>query len=218
MNAHEPISTGAMIARCRLSEARKWFKNRGSEILPQTERGWRILKWGADQAWMCSTTPQLSVKRWANRWAPWLTKEQLNDLIKRTKTSNKRWSADQCAVVLEISVTERAELRFRHLGANDDPEYRIRDEIKRAKSAERSRRWRAARSTGAKRGRPSLQLSTEESLARRRAQDAERAKRYRASRKNASRQLSKIRWRDGITPQSVVARPRFICRLVPAFW
>jgi hypothetical protein len=147
--------TAALIARCRLKEAKKWFAHRGWEVLPQGERGQRILQWGADQAWLAAPgNPQTSVRRWCRKWAPRLTVTELNRLVVDTEHSNKRWSSDQCAAVLEISITDRTNLKLWHLGANDDPHYEVRLDNQRAKSAERSRRYRAARSTGAKRGRP----------------------------------------------------------------
>src|ERR1700743_2643260 len=102
----ESIDQTALIARCRLKEAKKWFVHRGWDVLPQGRRGQRILQWGADHAWLAaSKTPQTSVRRWARRWAPWLKPAELNKLVSDTEHSNKRWSADQCAAVLEISVT-----------------------------------------------------------------------------------------------------------------
>jgi hypothetical protein len=58
--------------------------------------------------------------------------------------------------VLEITARDREALRFRFLGANDDPNYEIRLGITQKKAAERSRRYRAAHSTGRRRGRPGL--------------------------------------------------------------
>ncbi|TFW56257.1 hypothetical protein CT676_35965 [Bradyrhizobium sp. MOS001] len=100
--------------------------------------------------------------------------------------------------MLEVSLRISRHLRFRFIGANDDPNYEIRNALKREDAAKRSRKYRAARSTSGKRGRPALQLSDAEKLQRQRAQDAERARRHRASRKNASRDISKIRTRDGL--------------------
>jgi hypothetical protein len=126
-----------------------------------------------------------------------------------TVDSNKRWSADQCAAILAITVRDREILKFRFIGADDDPSYKHRIEIKREKAAERSRRYRASHNTGAKRGRPALQLSAEDKAARTRAQAAERAKRFRASRKGASRDISNI---GGVTEFSVTPSSTMACR------
>jgi hypothetical protein len=144
-----------LIARGRLAEARKWFEHRGWEVLPQGERGRRILRWGADHARLADpANPKRSVRRWCRSWDPRLTVDELDELVAYTENSNKRWSADQCAVVLEITVRDRSTLGLRFIGAADDPNYEVRHDNKRAKDAERARRSRAARSTGAKRGRP----------------------------------------------------------------
>jgi hypothetical protein len=151
--------------------------------------------------WLAAPSgPQRSVRRWCRRWAPWLTVTELNKLVADTEHSNKRWSHDQSAAVLEVSAADREKFKLWHIGANDDPNYEIRRGILRTKAAERVRKYRAAHSTAAKRGRPELKLSQEEALARRRAQDAERARKYRASRKNALRPLNYI---DHVTEFSV---------------
>jgi ribosomal protein L20A (L18A) len=203
-----------LLARGRLKEARRWFTYLRWEELPPTERGRRILKWGADHAWLASpANPQRSVRRWVRRWAPWLTASELDELVTACKRSNKRWSADQCATVLDIGMRHRSMLNLRFIGASDDLNYEARLGIKRTKAAARARRYRANHSTGAKRGRPAIQLSQEEAMARRRAQAAKRARRYRAatqakssviskvaSRKNASRHIIDI---DSVTELSV---------------
>jgi hypothetical protein len=195
------IAHNAMIARGRLSEARRWFEHRGWKVLPQGIRGQRILSWGAAQAWMASpVNPKRSVRNWCRYWAPWLKETELAALIAATVDTNKRWSADQCAAVLEIGVGDRQIHGFKFIGADDDPNYALRTAIKREKAAARARRYRAGHSTGVKRGRPGLQLSGQDRIARRRAQEAERSKRYRASRQNASRDISNI---DGVTGFSV---------------
>jgi len=192
------------MARGRLKEAKKWFAHRGWKNLPRGIRGQRILEWGADQAWLAADTDQKrerSVRNWCRCWKPRIKDTELDQLVARTVTSNKRWSHDECAIVLEVGVRDRADLGFRFIGADDDPSYEIRLAAKAEKHAARSRRYRAAHSTGAKSGRPALQLSEEERLARRRAQGAERAKRLRASRKTPCRHLS-LRI-DGVTGFSV---------------
>jgi hypothetical protein len=194
MDATE-IAHKAMLARGRLSEAKKWFAHRGWEVLPQGIRGQRILGWGADQAYLASpANPNGWVRRWCRRWAPWLKEAELAELVARTvdQQHNKRWSGDECAAVLEITVRDRTAHGFRFIGADDDPTHEIRLGVKREKAAARARKFRAVHRTGAKRGRPALQLSKEDRLARSNAQAAERMKRLRALRKNASRPLIDI--------------------------
>jgi hypothetical protein len=166
-----------LLSRGRLADARKWFAHRGWDVLPQGRRGQRILSWGADHAYMASpTNPERGVRRWCRRWAPWLKPADLDKLATTTKRSNKRWNHDQCATVLEITVHDRETLRLRFIGASDDPNYETRLALKREKAAARGRRFRAAHSTGAKRGRPAL--SPEDRIAR----SAARVRKYRAKR------------------------------------
>src|SRR5437899_2373293 len=139
-----------LIARGRLSDARKWFAHRGWDVLPQDERGKRILQWGADHAYLASpANPERGVRRWCRRWAR-LTDAELAEIVANTRTSNKRWNADQCAVVLGITVRDHTALRLRFLGACDDPNYETRLAVKREKGAARNRVYRAARATGRK--------------------------------------------------------------------
>lgn len=148
-----------LLARGRLKEAKQWFAHRGWEVLPRNKRGWSILKWGADHAYLASAAnPERSVRRWCRRWAPWLTDAKLNQIVADAETSNRRWSHDQCAITLEITVRDRQALRFRFIGANDDPDYKERDAAKKAKNAAANRRYRAKRSSGRKRGRPKLEV------------------------------------------------------------
>jgi len=155
----------------RLANAREVFAHRGWKTLPQgspeqRERSFRILRWGADHAWTaCPSNPRRSVRRWCRHKAPWLTKDELKKLVTDAATSNKRWSDDESARVLEITLAEREAIErdmsdrdigggLKFLGVTDDPHYEARDNIKRAKAAARARKCRAKHSTGAKRGRP----------------------------------------------------------------
>jgi hypothetical protein len=197
-----PSDKTVLIARGRLKEARKWFTRRGWEVLPQGLRGRLILQWVADHAWMAyPSDPKGAVRRECRRYAPWLKGAELEELVEATKKSNKRWSHDHSATVLEISMRDSQALGFRFLGCDDDPTYERRLKIKRAKNAARQKKFRAANSTGAKRGRPALQLSPEDKLARTNAQAAERMRRLRALRKNPSR--DKLREAGSVTEFSV---------------
>jgi len=121
-------------------------------VLPQTVRGRRILEWGCDQAYLAGPANQKrSVRRWCRRWAPWLSDAEIAALVAETVERSKRgarWSPDQSATVLEITVADRTTHGFRFLGAMDDPDYEIRLDLKREKAAARARRFRAANRTG----------------------------------------------------------------------
>jgi len=136
----------------RLSDAKKIFADRQWPVLPQGIRGQRILRWGADQAYVaCPANPERSVRRWCRKWAPWA---DLDEIVAYTRTSNKRWSDDESAAVLEIGVSDRQRIRLRFIGADNDPNYEIRDALQRAKDAGYSRTYRAKHSSGRPRGRP----------------------------------------------------------------
>jgi hypothetical protein len=141
------IAHNKLVARGRLKEARKWFTIRGWKVLPHGNRGQQILKWGGDHAWLAAENDwkrKRSVHNWCRRWAPSLTEAELDQLVADTVTSNKRWTHDQCAAVLEITVRDRQAHGFRFLGADDDPNYKLRDAEQRAKAAKRERKYRAA--------------------------------------------------------------------------
>jgi hypothetical protein len=69
---------------------------------------------------------------------------------------------------------------FRFLGCDDDLMGERRLEAKRAKNGARQSKFRTAHSTGNRRGRPRLELSPEERLARSNAQAVQRMRRRRA--------------------------------------
>src|ERR1700730_13625107 len=86
----------AFMARGRLSEAKKWFAHKGWKELPQN-----VLEWGCDQAWTAAEVNNLnprqadqkrkrSVRNWCRSTAPQLAKGELDALVARTITSNKR--------------------------------------------------------------------------------------------------------------------------------
>jgi hypothetical protein len=123
--------------------------------LPPSDRGHRILCWVADQAWLAyPANPEAAVRRECRRCAPWLTAAALDELVEATKTSNKRWSHDQSATVLELSMRDSQALSLRFLGCADDPTFERRLKIKRAKNAACKRKSRAAKRSGRRRGRP----------------------------------------------------------------
>jgi hypothetical protein len=180
----------AMIARCRLGNARKWFEHKGWKELPQTTRGERILQWGAFHAYLASSTnPERSVRNWIGRYAPRVKGAELDRLVAATADAverGARWSPDESAVTLELGWRDRELLHLWHLGANDDPDYTHGHAERRKKGATYSRRYRASNSTGASRGRPALELSEEERLERRRTQAADRKRAERARKKAAA--------------------------------
>ncbi|QIG94410.1 hypothetical protein [Bradyrhizobium sp. 6(2017)] len=194
--------THAIRAAGRLSDARKVFADRGWKALPCNTRGRRILRWGADHAWLANpNNPKRGVRNWCRKWAR-LKPAELDQLIVDTEVRFKRgacrWSDDESAVTLEITVTDRTRLGLRFIGACNDLSYEIRLGIRREKNAACQRRRRAEKSTGRPRGRPALNLSPEEKKARSNAKAAERMRNMRALRKNASPAIDSIKSSDAI--------------------
>ena len=168
------------------SEARMWFAYLGWEAPPQGIRGQRILSWGADHAYLASTAnPKRSVRRWCRRWAAVAFRGRASRACRQHRRQQQALVRRSVAAVLEITVRNRDALCLRFIGASDDPNYELRLAAKREKDAARSRRYRAAHSTGSKRGWPALQLSEEDRLARRRAQGAERVRRLKRAERAA---------------------------------
>jgi hypothetical protein len=209
---NEDANARIIRARGRLKYARKWFAHHGWDVLPQGRRGQAILRWGADHAWLADPAdPLRSVRRWCRRWAPWLKGAELDQLLEYVKTSNKRWSDDQSAAVLGITMRDRTTLGLRFIGANDDPNYEARLGIAKAKAAARARKSRAARSTGRKPGRPKAEtppawqmagFNSERTYYRHKARGETET-----GSKTPSRDISKNRGRDAISLPPGVSLP-----------
>ncbi|OKO80153.1 hypothetical protein AC629_27880 [Bradyrhizobium sp. NAS80.1] len=170
-------------------------------MLPPSAYG--TLRWGADHAWLADpVNPIRSVRRWCRRWAPWLTGAELDQLVDETKTSNKRWSHDDSAVTLGITVRDRQTLSLWFVGASDDRNYEMRLGIAKAKAAARARKSRAKNSSGRPPGRPRLEIPAWKAAGYNSKRTYQRHKALgtlaQNGTENASRSLSKNRKRDGI--------------------
>jgi hypothetical protein len=207
--------------RGRLSDLKKVMADRQWDVLPQGIRGQRILRWSADHAYLADpANPERSVRRWCRKVAPWLKPAELDAIVAYTKTSNKRWSDDESALTLEVSLADRDRLHLRFIGANDDLNFARRRDAQHEKDAGYARTYRAKHSSGRPRGRPRLELSPEE-IAVRKAQDADRKRAERAakcsgrprgrpknaSRENASDSYSNNRRPDAINPDAISLEP-----------
>jgi hypothetical protein len=175
-----------MQARGRLKDARHWFLQRYGSALPRISRGRRILSWVADHARLgYPANPEGAVRRCCGELAPWLKVTELDELVAESEESNKCWTNDQSAMVLEIGVRVWMKYRYRFLGACDDPDHEVRSEDERARNAAYSRKYRAGKGASTKRGRPRLNLSEADRAARRRRQAAERKRAERCRKKAA---------------------------------
>jgi hypothetical protein len=141
--------------RGRLKEARHEFARRGWKVLPQGIRGQRILALCACLAWDgYPRNPEAAVRRVVDDLAPYLTELDVIRLISETRVANRRFSNDQCAAILELSVIDCLNQRYRWLGCDDDPDFMVRLEARRERNAACQRRRRAAKRSGRPRGRP----------------------------------------------------------------
>jgi hypothetical protein len=174
-------------ARGRLADAKRWFDHRGWDFLPDNDRGRLILTWAADHAWVAGTkNPRRSVRNWCRKYAsPWLSDSELDEVVSQAEARNtphpQRWSHDQSAVTLEYSISDRKELPLQFIGADDDPDYQWRNQHKLSMNAASARKYRAKRRSGRPCGRPRLDLSESEKVARKRKQSAESSARHRAA-------------------------------------
>lgn len=209
-----------LVARGRLKVAKKLFAANGWQTLPKTTRGRRILEWGADHAW-CSrpSNRAQAVREWYGLMAPWASKAQIKAILAALKNGERilNWTADQSAMVLELSLARCRELKLqRFLGADDDVNYERRRGIAAKGGAARSKKYRAKRSTGRPRGRPKRQAPKEFELA---GYKSERTfYRHKAlgilAPKNGSKNASRINKnlkRDGIS----LPRPTAVDRRAP---
>lgn len=159
----------ALVARGRLKAARKVFAANGWQILPESERGVRILEWAADHVW-CSRSSHraMAVLQFCCEWAPWAEEDFIKELLDALTNGrrNLNWSADQSALVLELDLDRCRELKLqKFLGASDDLNYDRRRGIAAKGEAARSKKYRAKKSTGRPRGRPKREGPKEFELA-----------------------------------------------------
>ena len=114
--------------------------------------------------------------------------------------------------MLGITVRDRSTLRLRFICADDDPNYDLRNAVKREKNAARNRRYRAARATGRKPGRPKSEdvpawqvagFKSERTYYRNKARDTETE----TGSKNASRDIINNRHRHAISLPSASLKP-----------
>lgn len=150
-----------LVARGRLKMAKKLFAANGWQTLANTPRGRRILEWGADHAWCSRPSNRAQVVReWYGLMAPWASEAQIKAILAALKNGERilNWTADQSAMVLELSLDRCRELKLqKFLGADDDLNYDRRRRIAAKGGAARSKKHRAKKSTGRPRGRPKRQ-------------------------------------------------------------
>jgi hypothetical protein len=108
-----------------------------------------VLEMGCDLAYLAAETDQKrerSVRNWLHSKVPHLTQAEVDAHVARTTAPdrNRRWNSDQLAGVARISVRFRQKHKTWNFGADDDPNYDIRNAIKAEKHAARSRKYRAA--------------------------------------------------------------------------
>ncbi|MGY3584458.1 hypothetical protein ACVIGB_006484 [Bradyrhizobium sp. USDA 4341] len=64
--------------------------------------------------------PDRKIRAWACQWAPWLSEDELTDLIERVCKRPLKWRADTLGKKLRLTHEERARLGITTIGAFDD--------------------------------------------------------------------------------------------------
>jgi hypothetical protein len=176
-----------LIARGRLKKARGWLDHPRRRVRPKSRRGISILGWVADHARLAyPANPEGAVRRCCCQFASELTEPELDEIVVTSEGSNKTWTPDQCAMVLGISFDDNLEIGFRFIGCDDDLNYDRRRKRDTDKGKQYSRTYRASKGASTKRGRPPLDLSEEEMVARRKAQAVDRKRAERLRKKAAT--------------------------------
>jgi hypothetical protein len=154
--------TGRVVyTRRLLKEARVWFLQIGAYspkhkriVLPQGQRGMKIVRWLADCTWEAYPNDPEEMLRYAcGVFAPWLKPAELEALVTETHMRLKNWNGDDTATVLGVTLADHDRHGFKAIGACNDHGRTVRNERRLEKEAARKRAKRAA--AGAKRGRPS---------------------------------------------------------------
>jgi hypothetical protein len=123
---------GTLMPRLRVRGMEHFFRARyGQDRLPDDATGRRHLRLVADH--LAQINPHL-IRIWAAKWAPWLTADDLDELIARVGIG-KRWKADPLARELGLTDAERTATKNWTIGAVD---------CTKAQRAARRKRKRAA--------------------------------------------------------------------------
>lgn len=107
------------MASLRLRELHRLFAARYGPTLPDDDAGRDDIEIVAHHlAWLPGNT-RTRIDSWIALYAPWMGIDERGMLIDRVTTGRKRWSADELARLLGLTMKERTKLAIRTIGAID---------------------------------------------------------------------------------------------------
>jgi hypothetical protein len=107
------------LAPIRVAELCRLFLSRYGSTLPQDDAGGEDARIMAHHLAMMTGDPKHRIASWMAAWAPWMSAEDLSDLIDQVLAKPLRWRADKLALRLNLTSTERSRLNIRTIGACD---------------------------------------------------------------------------------------------------
>jgi len=142
-----------LITLIRLRELERIFQYRYGRLLPDDDAGRDDLMLAAHHIAFVNGDVVAHIVAWARAWAPWMPKDQAEQLAKRVALAPHKFTADILGWRLRLSAAERSALKVTTIGAFDMSKAERAEERKR-KNREAKRAKRAEISTGRPRGRP----------------------------------------------------------------
>lgn len=134
-----PLSFAAL----RLAEIHRLLKHRHRRVLPDDDAGLTAARVAVHHIARLRDASR-RMDRWLEHWAPWLDLPSRERLIREATEKALRWRADKLAWKLQVTPTERAELKLRTIGAMGET---AKD--RKAKARQRQRERQQARRSAA---------------------------------------------------------------------
>ena len=133
----------------RLRELERVFRLRYGRCLPDDDAGREDLTLVAHHIAHLRGEVVEHILGWARRWAPWMPDAEATALAESVTADRRKFTADQLAWALGLSMAERTALKITTIGAFDLGKAE-RAELRKAKrrAADKERRARKARAAG----------------------------------------------------------------------
>lgn len=142
-----------LITLIRLRELERIFQSRYGRFLPDDDAGRDDLALAANHIVFLRGEVVEHIVGWARAWAPWMPHDEAAALAERIAPAPEKFTADELAWRLRLSMSERTDLKITTIGSFDVAKAE-RLELRKAKRREAERKRRAAHRTGKPRGRP----------------------------------------------------------------
>lgn len=146
-----PSSSG--MVNLRMRDLKRLFASRWGATLPDDDAGRGDLEIAAHHLAHCRTKPRDRIIEFAALYAPWMATDAAAMMADDIIEQPRGWSVDELGEELRLTDEERTALGIGTIGAIDMDKAE-REERRRLRHVERSRRGRAARSIGRPGGRP----------------------------------------------------------------